>query len=235
MIILTPKADCRFYARDPSDDPSDDHDLDYKVVKEAFVENVYQIEPSDFNDSGIFIDIGANIGAQSIFVANFNEGRDKKKPKIRVIAYEPEPHNLDYLWQNLEVNEVADKVTVHEQAIWLDNKGVNISNRGGNSSVFEHPKADGYTEVSTATLEQIFTDNKIDDCDVMKIDIEGAEYHILTAASKETLQKIRYLVLEFDGGHEAEFGPMVANLAKWFGLHILGSPVRGGYIYCRRY
>lgn len=233
MIILTPKADYRFFSRHGEDDPSYDHDLDYKVIKETWVENVYQISADDFWDTGIFIDIGANIGSVCIWAASLNDDREKGKPKIEVIAYEPEPHNLEYLYQNIDENKVSNRIKVHEKAIWTDDGKMQIYNRGGNSSL--SGTGDDSTEVKVITLEEVFTDNQIEGCDVLKMDIEGAEYPIMSSASEETLKRIKYLTLEFDGGHEDEFGAMITNLAKVFGIQILGSPERGGYIYGRRY
>ena len=69
----------------------------------------------------------------------------------------------------------------------------------------------------------------------MKIDIEGAEFDLIVNTPAETLAKIRYITLEFDKSFDGRFGMMVEKLSKQFGLEILGSPERGGYIYGHRY
>jgi hypothetical protein len=69
----------------------------------------------------------------------------------------------------------------------------------------------------------------------MKIDIEGAEFDLILNTSKKTLAKIKYLVLEFDKSFDGKFGQMIEKLAKQFGIDILGSPERGGYVYANRY
>jgi len=235
MIILTPKNDYKFICRDSNDDPSDDHDLDYKVVKETWVENVYQITDDDFWDTGILIDIGANIAAVSVYAASLNDDREKDKPRIKVIAYEPEPNNINYFKQNVKINGKDKDIKLITKAVWSDRSGQKISNRGGNSSLFEHPRSGGYTKIECITLEDIFTENKIAECDVLKLDCEGAEHQIISGASPETLKRIKYITLEFDQCSLDTFGAMVAKLAEVFNLHILGVPSRGGYIYGRRY
>lgn len=233
MKILTPKADIIFECRDARNDPSDDHDLDYKVVKETWVENVYQIKEEDFWDTGVFIDIGANIGAVSIFVALMNKNRDKTKKPIKVFSYEPEPHNLEFFRTNIKNNNIGD-IKVIPKAVFKERGTISISDRGGNSSIFTRENT-STVEVPVVTLEDVFILNKLTECDVMKIDIEGAEYDLIINTPDEILKKIKYLTLEFDGGHEEKFGVMVTKIARLFNTHILGSPERGGYIYARRY
>lgn len=234
MIILTPRNDYRFTSRDARDDPSDDHDLDYKVVKETWVENVYHIEADDFYDTGVFVDIGANIGAVSLYVDSLNHDRDENKPAIKVYAVEPEPHNLAFLKQNIEENPTKN-ITVVENAVWHETKKVQISNRGGNASIYEHPNNAGYTEVQTITIANLFSKFNIKEADVMKIDIEGAEYDLIINTPDDILKRIKFLTLEFDSCNDGRFGVMVDKLARIFGIQILGSPERGGYIYGKRY
>lgn len=234
MIILTPRNDYRFNCRDARDDPSDDHDLDYKVVKESWVENVYHIDEGQFYDTGVMVDIGANIGAVSLFVDSMNHGRDAEKPPIKVFAVEPEPHNLEFLKKNIADNPVKN-ITVINKAVWHESGKMKISNRGGNASLFEHPKNGGYTEIETITIEQLFRENNIKEADVMKVDIEGAEYDLLINTPDHILKRVKFLTLEFDACDDGRFGIMVDKLSRIFGIQILGSPERGGYIYGNRY
>lgn len=232
ILLLTPDSNYTFEGRDRKLDPSDDRNLDWKVVKETWVENIYQINPSDFDDTGIFIDIGANIGAVSVYVASFNRDLEVGKRRVKVYSYEPEPHNLSLFSTNVKRNKVADDIKIITKAVYPQSP-VMISNQGGNANVLR-PNEDS-VEVEAVNLENVFANNKIVACDVMKIDIEGAEYDVIKDASIEVLKKIKYITLEFDGGHEDQFGEMVTKLAEVFNLHILGTPSRGGYIYGRRY
>jgi FkbM family methyltransferase len=219
-----------FNLRDEEHDPSDDHDLDWKVIEETWTENVYRIHQWQFAEDAVFVDIGANVGSVSLFVDNFNKDREDK---IRVFAIEPEPHNLSLLQKNIESNPV-ENVTVINKAIWHQNKEVLITNRGGNSSIFEIEGVE-QTNIQAITLEKLFKENNIKHVDVMKIDIEGAEFDLIINATEKTLAKIKYITLEFDKSFDGKFGIMVEKLAKQFGLEILGSPERGGYIYGNRY
>ena len=220
-----------FQIRENEDDPSYDHNLDFKVINETWLENVYRVHEGQFSYNGVFVDIGANIGAVSIFVDSFNKNRGFDN-KIKVYAVEPEPNNLCLLNQNIQ-NNPTENITVVNNAIWHEEKMVSISNRGGNSSIVdtEEEKSD----VLAITMETLFSTYDIKEVDLMKIDIEGAEFDLILNTPEEILAKIKHLVLEFDKSFDGRFGQMIEKLAKQFGIDILGSPERGGYIYANRY
>lgn len=232
ILLLTPDSKYLFEGREEGQDLCIDKNSDWKVVKETWIENVYQINPSDFGDTGIFIDIGANIGAVSVYVASFNNALDVGSKRIKVFAYEPEPHNLSLLSKNIKRNNLVDDIKIIPKAVFSTSP-IMISNKGGDSSVLQTLKDS--SEVEAVSLESVFANNKIASCDVLKMDVEGAEYDILLNTDIEILRKIKYLALEFHCGHNREFGKVVAKLAEVFNLHILGTPSRGGYIYGRRY
>jgi FkbM family methyltransferase len=221
-----------FQIRTSSDDPSDDHNLDYKVVDETWTENVYRIHEYQFKHNAVFVDIGANIGSVSLYVDNFNKVRNSDN-KIKVYSIEPEPHNLLLLEENIN-NNPTENITVVNNAIWHEQKNVFITNRGGNSSIVDGSLVES-VEVSAITIQDLIDRYSIDEIDVMKIDIEGAEFDLIVNTPPEILAKIRYLVLEFDKSFDGSFGKMIEKLAKQFGLEILGSPERGGYVYANRY
>jgi FkbM family methyltransferase len=221
-----------FKIREDQEDPSYDHNLDFKIINETWLENVYRIHEGHFSYNGVFVDIGANIGAVSIFVDSFNKNRGFDN-KITVYAVEPEPNNLSLLNDNIENNPV-ENITIVDKAIWHEETMVSISNRGGNSSII-NLENESKTDVLAITMETLFAIYDIKEVDVMKIDIEGAEFDLILNTPEETLAKINYLVLEFDKSFDGRFGKMIEKLSKQFGIDILGSPERGGYIYANRY
>lgn len=217
MLILTPVHNYTFEGRDdsPSDGP---------VIAETWVENVYQIEAKDFYDTKVFVDLGANIGSVSVYAASLD-------PEVKVIAVEPEPHNRELLLRNLERNGVTDQVEVFSVLVHgpdvPEGTRWKISDDHGNSKISQ--KGASAEVISLSTL---LDRAGVDQVDVLKVDIEGAEF--ATLQDTDALDRVKYLTLEFDGGR-AEFGDLVTTLAHWGSLHILGSPQRGGYIYGRRY
>lgn len=217
MIILTPHQDYRFIGRD---EPTE---VDRLVVKETWVENVYQIEAGDFYESKLLIDIGANIGSVSIYAASLS-------PDIKVIAYEPENDNHTLLHDNIKLNDIGDRITVIKKAV-SDKRGTTgITNQMGNSQITNDKSAE---TVEVITLDDVMSD--IAECDILKIDVEGSECEIITGASDVTLNKVRYITLEFSAQTIDRFGAMVSKLSRCYNLHIIGSHEKGGQIYGRRY
>ena len=231
MTSILNHEDYNFEIRENTEDPSYDHNLDFKVINETWTENVYRIHQGQFFGAGVFVDVGANIGAVSLFVDSFNKSRDDDN-KIKVYAVEPEPNNLHLLNQNIQ-NNPTENITVVSNAIWHEEAMVSISNRGGNSSIVD--LEEDSSEVLAITLETLFSTYNIEEVDVMKIDIEGAEFDLIINTPAETLAKINRLVLEFDKSFDGRFGQMIEKLSKQFGIDILGSPERGGYVYANRY
>lgn len=218
MLILTPDVQYSFVGRD-------DSGSDHLVVRETWVENVYQIFGRDFSDTNTMLDIGANIGAVTVFAASL--GAD-------VVAVEPEPENRALLVDNIARNGVSGQCRVFDVAVMGEGGVVNVEAGHGHSRVVGAPN--GHTvEVEAVSLAGLLDRAGWSCVDVVKVDVEGAEYQIFGAASSEVLRRIRYLTLEFDATDDETFGAVVSKLACDFGLTVLGSPRRGGYIYARRY
>lgn len=218
MIIYTPDADVVFVGRDHSQS-------DPLVVKEMFVENVYRITEDDLGDTGVLIDIGANIGAVSVWAA---------RQGARVIAVEPEPDNRAYLMKNLQANAPEDSYTILPYAAMPSPGTFYLEPDHGHSQVVSG--GTGTTiEVEGITLADVYEQAGVPYSDVLKIDIEGAEYPLIMGTPTEILRKSRYIALEFDTAPDSLFGPLVAKLAHDFAIEILGSPERGGYVYAVRY
>ncbi len=215
MIVSSPDGRHNFLCREGS--PSDE-----AVIRETWVENVYRIHDSDFRPNGVLLDVGANIGAVSVFGSSLG---------AYVVAVEPEPDNLSYLQRNLDSNMIGG-YRVLPVALGPVTSRARMTPCHGNS----YMSSDGPVEVDVITVEAALALAGVDEVDVCKIDIEGAEYELIDSMPSSVLRRIRYLTMEFDGRKtKTAFGRMVGKLAHDFSVTTLGSPRRGGYIYARRY
>ncbi len=114
------------------------------------------------------LDIGAEMGYFTCLFAKL------VGPLGRIYAFEPNPHNLEYLRKNVAVNDFKN-VTVMPQAA-SDAKGeMRFFARGPHSSLGYDRFADGETPITvkTAALDDVLRD--VPRIDFMKIDIEGSE------------------------------------------------------------
>jgi FkbM family methyltransferase len=164
---------------------------DYHVFRRVFLTDEYRLRGAPARDT--VLDLGGNIGCFAFCV---------QPSARRVIVYEPDPANLDLLERNLagfgNVQRVAEAVSgtpgrlsLHKQA------GGQL---GGRSTLFPElagPYTDETLEVPVTTLDAIFDTHAIERCDLLKIDVEGAEYAILGGAGKDTLARVARIAGEY--------------------------------------
>ncbi len=145
----------------------------------------------------VFIDIGANVGLFSLFVAA------RAGQRARILAIEPEPGNLRRLNFNIRANPNAP-ITVIPTAL-SDEVGdlaieLNRRDRGG-SRTMKIAHAGTPTDavrVSSQTLLGVLSLEHIDAIDALKIDVEGMEDVILHPFFREAPPRIcpRLMIIE---------------------------------------
>lgn len=196
-----------------------DGPTDRIVIREIFGENVYRIAASDV-ENAVVVDIGANIGAFSVYAASLGAKR--------VIAVEPEPDNYRVLQANAEA---FPQITTRQLAIWETEGEQHLFHSHGAARI----TPDGPVIVPTKTLEQLFVEEQIDTCAVLKVDTEGSEYPIFRATPPALLARIAYIAIEFHATDAETFGALISKLSLTHAVQTLGSYERGGYIYARKY
>lgn len=205
-------------------DIREDYETDDIVIREIWEENVYEVDPSRFNLGGVVVDIGANIGSFSIYAAHHG---------ARVYAIEPEPHNLDALKNNIAINHMEHIIIVSDVGISDYNGVAVISDRGGGATIKDNIE-DGST-IKITTLDDYFSQHNIEEVDVLKIDVEGSETEIVVGASKDSLNKCKYITMEFDIRSGSHLGDMVKKLSETHHVRTMGSWERGGMIWAWLY
>jgi FkbM family methyltransferase len=125
-----------------------------------------------------FVDIGANVGLFSIFVAA------QTRQRARILAIEPEPGNLHRLDFNVGANPAAP-ITIIRTALSDQPSEVAIElnrrDRGGSRTVARDPArtSSDVTPISAQTLLGVVLAQGIGAIDALKIDVEGMEDTIL--------------------------------------------------------
>lgn len=159
-------------------------------VKETFLENIYA--PLLVKD-GVYIEAGANIGMFTILAYPTAK---------KIFAVEPSKPHLETLNKMLDFNEMKDKVTVVPVA---------LSNKDGEMTFYHNENSTmnslspltgqpelGTEKVRTVTLKTLFKENNIDHVDVFNLDVEGAEFDILSSDEfTEVAPLIKTLVVEY--------------------------------------
>jgi FkbM family methyltransferase len=205
-------------------DLRENYPTDPIVIKEIWEENVYRTDDWRFEYEGDVVDLGSNIGAFSIYAASKG---------IKVYSVEPEPHNLEALNKNISLNNMEEKIVVCPYGISDYNGTAVISDEGGCSNI----KDDGIfgATVEILTLNDFFELYNINEVSILKIDVEGAEPEIILGAPEETINKCRYIAVEFDIRTGNRLGEMVQKLSETHHVQTMGSWERGGMIFANRY
>jgi FkbM family methyltransferase len=141
-----------------------------------------------------FIDVGANIGYFSCLMSKL------AGPSGKVLAVEPEPHNLKLLEQNIQLNRLMN-VLVHPCALGASEGSAMLglyksSNRGRHSLLESNAKS--HIKVPIRTLDDVVRNSgtNVGSWSLVKIDVEGYEGFVIEGA-KEVLPRILTLVMEF--------------------------------------
>ena len=121
----------------------------------------------------VILDAGANIGMASIFFA-------RRYPQARIIAVEAEQSNFEILVRNVAP---YPQVTPIRAALWNRDTEIRLrypyakSGAVDKSAFLVEETSDG-TPVRAVTLSSLLAELKIDVLDLVKIDIEGAEFEL---------------------------------------------------------
>jgi FkbM family methyltransferase len=154
--------------------------------------DAYRLREMHFDKGDVVIDIGAHIGLFSLYIA-------KRWPFVNVFAFEPFPANFINCSENLRLNTAAN-VILSSEAITNDNRLLTMAtdprNSGGASAIVKTFEANGIvSDLSSMTLDMVFSVYGINRCKLLKIDCEGMEYEIVLGT--RMLDKVENLVGEF--------------------------------------
>lgn len=164
------------------------------------------------------IDIGANIGAFSIYAA-------LQLPKSKIYCIEPSKTTFKTLLDNIEGNNLQKQITPIHSAVWSSSTTLKLYSSGpsGLRSAFKTRSETKFEKVPTITLAQIFRHHKINHCDFLKIDCEGAEYEILSTCSLKLLSKVDRIALEFHEFTQGQNHQQLIVILKNAGFKIRGA------------
>jgi FkbM family methyltransferase len=126
--------------------------------------------------SSVILDIGANVGYFSLLASKIN-------PKSSIFSFEPIKHTFDRLSYNVKQNNFQN-IKLFNCAISDENRilSINVGNENnwGMSSVNNHEFTSGKIEnINAISIDNFVKEEKIQRVDLIKLDIEGAEYMAL--------------------------------------------------------
>jgi FkbM family methyltransferase len=200
---------------------------DFFIFREIMVGDTYGIDSLP-KPLGTVVDLGAHIGLFALKVAPVAQ---------RVISVEPTRQNHDMARQLFERMALADKVTLVKAAVTGQSGGTvriytSRANFGGHSVFRRHAGQWGGAEcedVSAVSLADLFAQQRVERCSLLKCDVEGAEFDMIAGAPLELLSSIDRILMEVHltviDPSNRQLGELVNRLAS-AGFQVDHGPVR---------
>jgi FkbM family methyltransferase len=203
------------------------------TIDDVMMRNEYFTERNKLRNGATVVDVGANIGAFSIVAAMRAKG-------VKVFSFEPHPDTFARLEKNVGLNALGSAVTPLNFA---------IAERKGTLKLFVHPTISGANTVapyrahldfveagdsipvSAITLEDAFRECKVETCDFLKLDCEGAEFGIIASVPDSVLRKVRHIAMEY----HRDPAPLKARLARaGFAVTVKPTDENSGFLFADR-
>jgi FkbM family methyltransferase len=132
------------------------------------------------------VDAGANIGAETArFLLHH--------PGAQIAAIEPAGRNFKLLERNFDGNP---RVKVMHSAVWSEETALRVSQYGADMQEFRVQEAGAGETVPALTIPGIMRKLGWEAIDVLKLDIEGAEFELFTRNSEEWVGRVNAFVFE---------------------------------------
>jgi len=170
--------------------------------------NVWLVEEysrSNFriNTNDVIIDIGAHIGLFTLYASQYCKNGT-------IFCFEPVDENYDILVDNITQNNLKN-VKPFKSAVSKSESTITIYRNKDEAGHSMFSFTSHALKVDSISLKKIIDENSINQCNLIKIDCEGAEYEIIESLPLEYLKKISKLIIEY---HFADSKPKLVNDLK---------------------
>ncbi len=152
----------------------------------------------DYDDIPVYektvIDIGSNIGDSSIFFS--------LRGAKQVIGFEPFPKNYNLSIQNVNENNLSQKILTNLAGCSSKNTTITIDPHFNSTAGTRLANFSKGVKVPIFTLDEIIKKFQVPKNSILKIDCEGCEYDIIYESSPETLKHFSYMKIEYHYGYK---------------------------------
>jgi len=166
----------------------DDKYVGQRVALEKYEPYLTNLMLSKIKAGDMVLDIGANIGYDTVLFAN------KVGKKGKVIAIEPDPINFEILQKNIKENKLFNVVVV-QAAVGNENKKMKIfesrENYGDHRMWGE--KGRNTKDVFCRRLDDLLKELDYQKIDFIKMDVQGFE-PLVIEGGKETIEKSKPII-----------------------------------------
>jgi len=207
------------------------------LFKEIFIDGVYNRAISSLPQSPTVVDLGANVGFFTLKTA-------ASYPGGSFLCVEPDPRNFGSLERNIGANS-RYQITALRRAVGgkSEERPMFVGGERGHSSFYPDPTCGSQAfrkslQVVSMTLDELFELERIERCDLLKLDCEGAEYEIFASVTSNCVKRIDRIVLEYHEWVEGQSSEVLKKRLEGFGFKTQrrpepNRPIRG-FIFATR-
>jgi FkbM family methyltransferase len=162
---------------------------DFFTLDEVIGREAYRLPTLNSRNIETIVDLGANIGLTALYYATLF-------PNARLFCVEPDPDNYNLLKLNCMQN--GFQWTCLQQAIGdRQGKAKLLRNEFANqhSIVSDDSHNQDAIEVEIGTMPDLIENHKIEEIDLLKVDIEGAEESLFAQCSS-WISSVRLIIIE---------------------------------------
>lgn len=173
----------------------------------------------------VVFDVGANIGSFSLYIQSLNQ-----HDNFEIFAFEPYRENYELCQNNFDRNELTQVKIIEKAVAGVD--GVSMFDIAGS---FDACKLSDHSEqaieVKTIKLSTFCMDNQIYLIDILKVDIEGGEYAVVSQDIEFIGKYAKVILMEYHLSIEYPVSDiLVKPLSEYFDISVQNKHAYGGMI-----
>jgi FkbM family methyltransferase len=175
--------------------------LDFLVTQNGICDASMIAQIKKFtSSSSVVFDVGSNAGLLSLPIAKY------VVPDGKVYSFEPDPELYNQLCQNIELNNLQNIIT--EKYALQDDSSLNTVKLHKRRAIHDDGRTNfglstiqnnseyvvGFHFVPTTTIDAFVIFQNISNIDLIKIDVEGAEFNVMSGA-KNSIKKFHPIII----------------------------------------
>lgn len=159
---------------------------DDRGVMTHFASDNYRIVDRPDRPVRYIIDAGANIGDETLRFRHFH-------PHAIIVAVEPASDNFALLARNFRDDPQVKPIC---RGLWPTATKLKVQRGASHQGYRVSEATDQDYDVEAVTIEQLMHDHALPQVDILKLDIEGAEYHLFSRNFESWIDKVQVLIFE---------------------------------------
>lgn len=179
----------------------------------VFYGNEYEVRKGD----EVVVDLGANYGMFSLHASRL-------APNSKIIAVEPFPSTFRRLQETMVSNKLDDRVKIMQVAVVGEAREVLIDDNPDLPSHARKISGSSGVKVEGLTLPMLFERFRLNRVDLLKVDVEGAEYELFSNLTSDDLKIVSRIGLEYHEGYNSE---SLFKYIESLGFRVFRHPKQG--------